>query len=588
MQAEFAVSDVFVGDHRSPLRWVLSHAWRHKWPLLGIFAGAFMNAALAAAIPKLLGQALNAILATPPHYDVLGWAAWGIVGSQVLRAIWQLGRNFGSEMVGQRLERDARAELYASLLGKSMTFHSLRPVGEIMARATNDVHELNLMLNPGINLIVGSGNFLLMPFFVAPTIHWQLLLTPTLFAIGYVLALRAYMRELNPVTERARHYFGVMNAGLAEAIEGVETVKGAAREEPEAARFETHAYDYRNAYVHQGILEARFVPLLILVIAIALGFGHALLLHRAGEINIGQVIEYHWLLLLFGFPTFISLFAFSQVSLGLASAKRILELINTRTELDENPSGHAAPMRGDIAFENVNFRYAGAEHTALSEISFSIPAGQTVAIVGQTGAGKTTLAKLVNRIYDTTSGAVRVDGVNVRDWNMEALRQRISIIEQDLFLFSRSIAENIAFGKPGATQAEIEAAAQAAQAHEFIMAFKDGYQTVVGERGVTLSGGQRQRIALARAFLTNPRILILDDSTSAIDSATEDQIQKAIFRAAQGRTTLIITHRLSQIRWADQIIVLRRGKIAAMGAHEDLLRTSEAYRRIFARYEEKS
>ena len=180
---------------------------------------------------------------------------------------------------------------------------------------------------------------------------------------------------------------------------------------------------------------------------------------------------------------------------------------------------------------------------------------------------------------------MRVDGVDVRDWNMESLRQQISIIEQDLFLFSRTVAENIAFGKPGATQAEIEEAAKAAQAHDFILSFKDGYQTVVGERGVMLSGGQRQRLALARAFLTNPRILILDDSTSAIDSATEDQIQKAIFRAAEGRTTLLITHRLSQIRWADKIIVLRQGRIAAIGSHDELLQTSEAYRRIFARYQ---
>jgi ATP-binding cassette subfamily B protein len=208
-----------------------------------------------------------------------------------------------------------------------------------------------------------------------------------------------------------------------------------------------------------------------------------------------------------------------------------------------------------------------------------------VAIVGQTGAGKTSLIKLVNRTYEATAGRVRVDGVDVRDWNMESLRQQISIIEQDLFLFSRTVAENIAFGRSSATPTEIEEAAWAAQAHEFILGFKDGYQTVVGERGVTLSGGQRQRLALARAFLANPRILILDDSTSAIDSQTEDEIQKAIFRAAQGRTTLIITHRLSQIRWADKIVVLRKGRVAAMGSHDELMEKSEAYRRIFARYE---
>ena len=198
----------------------------------------------------------------------------------------------------------------------------------------------------------------------------------------------------------------------------------------------------------------------------------------------------------------------------------------------------------------------------MEDVSFSLEAGQTLALVGQTGSGKSTVAKLINRIYDVENGNVRVDGVNVRDWNLAALRQQISIIEQDIFLFSRSIADNIAFGKPGATQEEIEVAARAAQAHAFIVTFPEGYDTVVGERGVTLSGGQRQRIALARAFLTDPAILILDDSTSAIDSATEDQIQRAIDRASEGRTTILITHRLSQIRWADKIVVLRKGRVA--------------------------
>jgi ATP-binding cassette subfamily B protein len=206
--------------------------------------------------------------------------------------------------------------------------------------------------------------------------------------------------------------------------------------------------------------------------------------------------------------------------------------------------------------------------------------------VGQTGSGKSTLTKLVNRTYDATSGRVLVDGVDVREWSMESLRSQISTIEQDIFLFTRTIAENIAFGARGeVTREQIEQAAREAQAHDFIMSFPDGYDTMVGERGVTLSGGQRQRIAIARAFLTNPRILILDDSTSAIDSATEDQIQRAMRRILQNRTTLLITHRISQIRWADHILVLRRGELVAQGTHEELLATSEAYRRIFARYQ---
>jgi ATP-binding cassette subfamily B protein len=259
-------------------------------------------------------------------------------------------------------------------------------------------------------------------------------------------------------------------------------------------------------------------------------------------------------------------------------------LLNTKTKLDQNVGGYDGLMDGSIQFEGITFSYNGGS-PALTEVDFKIKPGQTVAIVGQTGSGKSSIAKVINRTYDVSQGQITIGGVNVRDWNLEALRRQISIIEQDVYLFSRTIADNIAFGCPGATEQEIEAAARAAQAHDFIIGFRDGYDTVIGERGVTLSGGQRQRLALARAFLTNPRILILDDSTSAIDSATEDRIQQAIERAAQGRTTLLITHRLSQIRRADLIIVLRLGRVAMIGDHQTLMAESEAYRKIFARYE---
>jgi ATP-binding cassette subfamily B protein len=232
-------------------------------------------------------------------------------------------------------------------------------------------------------------------------------------------------------------------------------------------------------------------------------------------------------------------------------------------------------------FENVSFGYDGAP--VLRNISFSVNAGETVAIVGQTGSGKTSLTHLVNRIFDAHQGRVLVDGVDVRDWNLGVLRSQISTIEHHVFLFSRSLAENIAFGKPDATPLEVQAAAREAQAHEFIMSFAAGYDTEVGERGVTLSGGQKQRIAIARAFLTDPRILILDDSTSAVDSATEDQIQRAMRRISRQRTTFLITHRLSQIRWADRILVLRRGELVDQGKHAELLERSPDYRRIFSR-----
>lgn len=581
VSAEFTLPQRHRTDRRGPVRWIISYGLRYRGFLVTMVLGAFGNAALAAAVPVLVGQAFNTVLKTPVDSPALLRIALWIVGTQLLRGFLQLGRNYSAEIIAQRVERDIRDELYVSLLGKSMTFHSLQPVGDTMARASNDVREINLLFSPGINLVIGSGNFLIMPLLIAPSYHPALILTPALFMIAYILSLWQYLHELEPITNRVRKAFGKLNTRLAEAIDGIETVKGMAQERSEVARFSDNARSYRDATVHQGDVEARFIPLLLLGLAQGGGFLHSILLYQQGLLDIGQVVAYFGLLQLFGFPTFVSLFAYSQVSLGIAGARRILELINRETDLDQNIQGYAGLMKGEIEFRNVAFAYQDGE-PALEGITFKVQPGQTVAIVGQTGAGKTSLVKLVNRTYDTTSGQVLVDGIDVRDWNLESLRQNISIIEQDIFLFSRPIADNIAFGHPNATAKSISEAATAAQADEFIHSLKDGFQTVIGERGMTLSGGQRQRLALARAFLTDPRILILDDSTSAIDSDTEDKIQRAIYAAAHGRTTLIITHRLSQIRWADLIVVLRQGRLAAIGTHDELLRTSESYRRIFS------
>jgi ATP-binding cassette subfamily B protein len=292
---------------------------------------------------------------------------------------------------------------------------------------------------------------------------------------------------------------------------------------------------------------------------------------------------------LLGFPTFISIFAYSMVQLGVVSARRILSIMNSETELDQNTSGHAARMHGRIEFDGVTFGHADDQGSrpALEDVNFTIEPGETVAIVGETGSGKSTLVKLVPRIFDVGSGRVLIDGVDVREWNLDSLRSQISTIEQDIVLFSRPVAENIAFSLgQRADRVAIEQAARDAQADEFIGDLEDGYDTVIGERGVTLSGGQRQRLAIARALLTDPAILILDDSTSAIDSATEDKIQRAIDRIQQGRTTLLITHRLSQIRWADKVLLLRRGRLVEFGTHDELLVRSALYRRIFAHYDE--
>lgn len=585
---EFSLPRRYQSDRTTPVRWILSHAIRQWWLILMLIIGAIGNAVLAAYVPMLTGDAFNAMLQTPPETRVLLPLALIMGGSQILRGILQLGRNFGAELLAQKIERTVRDELYVSLLGKSMTFHSLQPVGDTMARATNDVREVNYMFSPGINLVVGSLIFLAVPIWFASRYHPALVWTPIIFSLLYFFVTRHYLHQLQPVTDQVRAAFGKMNTHLSETLDGIEMMKGAAQEDSEVQRFTENARRVRAANVRQGDLEARFIPMLLFAAALAAGLLHAMLLYLQGLLDTGDVVAYFGLLMMLEFPTWTSIFAYSQISLGLAGARRILDLMNRETKLDQNASGYNAVMRGEIEFRDVSFTYAPfleadghKNDLVLEHVSFKVKPGQTVAIVGQTGAGKTSLVKLVNRTYDVTGGQVLVDGVDVRDWNLSALRQQVSIIEQDIFLFSRTIRENIAFGKPQATQQEIEAAAAAAQADDFIRAFENGYETVIGERGVTLSGGQRQRLAIARAFLTDPRILILDDSTSAIDSATEDKIQRAIAAAARGRTTLIITHRLSQIRWADLIIVLRKGRIAAIGSHEELMRTSETYSRIF-------
>ena len=581
MTAEFTLPERYHTDRSSPVRWVFSHGVK-QWPLILLATlGAFVNAAMAALTFVLIGQAFNAILSTPPDVKQLGVIAIQIVGLNVIRGVLQFSRNFGFEIIAQRLERNIRDELYSSLLGKSMTFHSLQSVGDTMARATNDVREVNFLFSPGINQVVGSLNFLIMPLIIAPTYHPALILTPLVFTFLYYFALRGFLRKLRPITTEVRSSFGQLNSRLAEALDGIEVVKGSSQEAAEVNRFSQNAKRYRNAMVSQGDVEARFIPMLLYSITLATGLFHALILFHQGLLDIGQIVGYFGILSMLEFPTWSSLFAYSQISLGLAGAKRILDLMTRENNLDQNLAGYNEPMKGSIEFKNVTFRYQDHE-PVLTDISFKVKPGQTIAIVGQTGSGKTSLAKVVNRTYDASTGQIFIDGVDVRDWNLEALRRNISIIEQDIFLFSRSVSNNIAFGKPYASPEEINQAANSAQAHEFISSFNEGYETVIGERGVTLSGGQRQRLALARAFLTDPRILILDDSTSAIDSATEDKIQRAIYTAARGRTTLIITHRLSQIRWADLIIVLKKGRIAAIGNHDELMKTSEAYRRIFS------
>ena len=580
---EFRVENEYQYNRSGPIRWILSHLLRYPWLPLLVTIAAIINNFSAGYVQVFIGRSFDLI--STPNWEIaallaLALAVFGTVAAQ---SVLGITRNYTNEFIAQLIERNSRDELYISLLGKSQTFHGRQRIGDIMARATNDVRALNIMFSPGVMLLVDGFMGIVAPIVLMATLRLELLLVPAIFLVLFAITVWDYARQLNPVSLALREQFGTVNAGLAESIGGIEVVKGNAQEKQEIQNFVTSAGLYRDYFVQQGVIQARYLPLLVFSVCLGGGFFHAMWLWRAGTLTLGEVVTFMGLFGILRFPTFISIFSFNLVQLGIASARRILELINDETDLDENEAGHQATIQGQVAFEQVSFGYDG--QLVLEDITFSAEPGQTVAIVGQTGSGKTTLTRLINRIFDAENGRILIDGCDVREWSLESLRSQISTIEQDIFLFSRTLAENIAFGVPNATQADIERAAKEAQAHDFIMSFNEGYETEVGERGVTLSGGQRQRIAIARAFLTNPRILVLDDSTSAIDSATEDQIQQAMRRISRQRTTFLITHRLSQIRWADKILVLSNGRLTDQGTHEDLLDRSPAYQRIFARYD---
>ena len=579
LKREFTVTDEYRYNRATPTRWIVSHLMRYKFAVLRFMVAAVLANIFNASVPALTGVAFNAV--SNNSRSQLLTVVIGLLVVIALTGITDLTARLSAEILGKRFARDSRDELYLSLLSKSQTFHNRQRVGDVMARASNDITQLSDMVVPGFDIIFDSFTALVVPMVFIVFINPQLLLAPLLFVVLFLIALRSYSRKLNPVSDNMREQFGTMNAVLNEAVSGVEVVKATGQELQEQHKFRYNASLYRDYFVKNGQIQGRYLPTLLAAIALAGAFLHGLYLLSQHQLTVGGLVSYMGLMAIIRFPAFMSIWSFSLVQLGVAASERILSLMREETELDENEGGFREQMQGDIVFENVTFSYGSTP--VLKNVSFHAKPGQTIAIVGQTGSGKSTMTKLVNRIYDVDSGRVLVDGVDVREWNLDALRSQVSTIEQDIFLFSRSISENIGYGMgQKATQEAIEQAAKDAQADEFINSFKEGYNTEIGERGVTLSGGQRQRIAIARALLTDPRILILDDSTSAIDSATEDEIQKAIRRLLEGRTTLLITHRLSQIRWADNILVVRRGEIVDSGTHDELMQRSDTYRRIFA------
>ena len=444
-RTEFTVADAYRYNTSTTVNWIFSHILRYWWLPVVIILGNIATSGMYSFASITIGRAFD--LVGSATRTTAGDTAVAVGGSLLTLTLLvlvarcgqgfvDLGKFYAVEMMAQRLERDAREELYISLLGKSQTFHNRQQVGDIMARATNDVQQLSLMISPGAGLIIESVLFVIVPIVGIATIRLELVLVPVIFIITFVFALRQYSSQLNPVSGAMRQSFGELNAGLAESVSGIEVVKGYAQEPQELQRFSKHARNYRDYFVQEGQIKARYLPLLLYGVAYGAAFGHALLLYLNGGLTVGNIIGFMSLMAILAFPTFISLFTFSLVQLGIAGAGRILELIKAETELDENAAGSSQPMHGEIEFQHVSFGYVDEAPVApddagepikpassvLHNISFHARPGATVAIVGQTGSGKSTLTKLVNRTYDATEGRVLIDGVDVREWSLDSLR----------------------------------------------------------------------------------------------------------------------------------------------------------------------
>lgn len=583
MIREFSTNQERTFNRTGVWRWIFSHLAPFKLFVALYLIGSLASQALASAIPRTTGLAIDAMLRHPPLFSSFLTLTLVLLGIVIVRGLLSISANYSLERFANAVERDVRDELYIALLGKGQAFFNRHRVGDLMARATDDTTQINEMFAPGLEIFLGTVLSIVLPLIFIAFINPVLLLSPLIFIVLFALAIWHYSSRLAPASREVRVQNGALTAELTESIAGFELIEVTGQKDLARRRFAEQMNRYRELFVRLGRIQALYYPPLLLTFIMVSAFLHGFVLVTRGVLTVGDLIAYLGLVGLLSAPTATISMSISLLQSGLSSTRRILEVLNDDTALDENRAGYIERIHGDLVFEDVSFNYEGTP--ILKNVSFRIAAGQTLALVGPTGSGKTMITKLVNRIYDIDSGRILIDGVDVRNWNLDALRSQIGIIEQDVVLFSRSISDNIRFGTgEHIVREQIEEAAQAAQAHTFITGFHDGYDTLIGERGITLSGGQRQRIAIARALLTNPRLLILDDSTSAVDSATEEEIQRAIRRVAVHRTTILITHRLAQIRQADTILVLDQGRAIDQGTHEELLARCALYQRIFAPY----
>jgi ATP-binding cassette subfamily B protein len=503
----------------------------------------------------------------------------------VLRGVFAFLQTFTAERNSQVVAFDMRNELFAKIQGLSFSYHDRNQTGQLMIRATDDVEKVRLFIGQGLLMAFGaiillSGTLLIL---FSTNVRLTLIALPIL-PIALVLFM-FFGSRLGPLFLEIQKRLDKVNTVLQENLSGIKVVKAFTREKSEEKKFDRAADDLMD----QNIYIARFFSILFPIVILVASLGQALVLYFGGRqiiggsLTLGEWQEFSLYLVFLFIPAAQLGMIITQMSQASASSTRIFDILDVENEVTDKPGAISLPqLEGRVKFDQVTFRYFKTSDPVLKDVEIDVEPGQTVALLGATGSGKSTIINLLPRFYDPSEGSITIDDHDLKDVKLDSLRSQIGIVLQETTLFAGTIRENIAFGRTDATIEEIETAAQAAAAHEEIMTFPDGYDTHVGERGTTLSGGQKQRIAIARALLLNPRILILDDSTSSVDLVTEAEIQQALDRLMEGRTSFVIAQRISTVMNADQILVLDKGQIAASGNHEELLESSEIYAEIYS------
>ena len=514
--------------------------------------------------------------------SVLFIAVGLFVAAVLLSNVAMAGRLYAARYSAQKVIHDIRNDLYRHLSAKSMSFFDSHQTGDLMSRVTNDVNMIQFFFTMAGTVILSSIVLTAMNLAFMLLLDWVLALA-IVALVPLFVAMQSVAKRVVPLFRQSNQQMGVVNVEIREAISGIKVIQAFGRENHQEERFDRENWklrDLRTRVLRTFALYTQGVELIAgAATAVILGLGAWRVIN--GDLTLGGLVAFQGYLLLMLAPTRFLGFAVQISQQAVTSGERVFQIIDTPLDVHEKPDARPlATLRGEVEFDNVTFQY-GERNPILRNVSVHVPAGGSLAIVGRSGSGKSTLANLLPRFYDPTQGALRVDGYNLRDVRLQDLRSRIGMVMQETFLFNMTVADNLRFGRKDASDDELEAAARMAAAHDFIVELPQGYDTLIGDRGVRLSGGQRQRIAIARALLVRPAILVLDEATSSVDTRTDRAIQRALEQLMQERTTIVIAHRLSTIRRVDQIIVLEGGRVVARGTHAELLETSDAYRVIY-------